>query len=68
MADGTIALTTEGGQTFSQHYYSYMDTGRSNLAVRAGSSSCARAWQTARRVLRVLRAQHRRVQVSFRTL
>ena len=59
MADGTIALTTEGGQTFSQHYYSYMDTGRSNLAVRAGLSSSARAWHTAQRVLWVLRAQKR---------
>ncbi len=63
MADGTIALTTAGGQTFSQHYYSYMDTGRSNLAVRAGLSSSARAGAVG-----AAGAEARRVQVSVRTL
>ena len=36
MADGTISITTEGGQQFSQHFYSYMDTGRANLKVIFG--------------------------------
>lgn len=52
MTDGTISLTTEGGQTFSQHYYSYMDTGRSNLAVRTGIEpvlSCSRCCGCCRR-------------------
>jgi hypothetical protein len=34
MTDGTIAITTQGGQEFSKHFYTYMDTGRSNLKVR----------------------------------
>ena len=37
MADGTTSITTEGGRTFFEHYYPYMDTGRSNLAVRAAA-------------------------------
>ena len=39
MADGTVSVTTEGGQQFFKHFYSYMDTGRSNLKVRAGTAA-----------------------------
>lgn len=31
MAEGTTSITSEGGKQFFEHFYSYMDTGRSNL-------------------------------------
>jgi hypothetical protein len=43
MSDGTASVTTEGGLQFFKHFYSYMDTGRSNLKVRAGVRAAAEA-------------------------